>query len=71
MRTFENAAAALAELLELRGLSPKALAEAVGIDPALVRRILRGKQKRVSTRNLVGFARALDISLAELIDRLS
>lgn len=71
MRSFENAACALQELLRLRGLSPKALAEEAGIDPACVRNILRGKQKSVSTRNLVGFARALDISLMELIDRLS
>lgn len=71
MRIYENAACALAELLDLRGLTPKRLAEEAGIDPACVRKILRGKQKSVSTRNLVGFARALNMSLMELIDRLS
>lgn len=71
MRTYENAGRALQQLLDARGLKPAALAEATGIDAGVLRRILSGRQKSISTRNLLAFSRYFGLSLIELIDLLS
>ncbi len=71
MRTYEHAGPVLQELLRAGGLTVEALAETTGIDVRTLRRILDGRQKSISTRNLVGIARCFDISLMELIDRFS
>ena len=71
MRTFENAGAALQRLLDGRGLTPAALAAATGIDTGMLRRILSGRQKSISTRNLLAFSRFFGLSLMELIELFS
>lgn len=71
MRTYEHAGPALQQMLQARGLTVDALAEATDIDVRALRRILAGRQKSVSTRNLVNISRFFDIGLMELIDRFS
>lgn len=71
MRTYENAGAALQRLLDGRGLTPAALAAATGIDTGMLRRILSGRQKSISTRNLLAFSRFFGLSLMELIELFS
>ena len=71
MRTYENAGAALQRLLDGRCLTPAALAAATGIDTGMLRRILSGRQKSISTRNLLAFSRFFGLSLMELIELFS
>ncbi len=71
MRTYEHAGTALQRLLDARGLTPAALSAATGIDAGVLRRILSGRQKSISTRNLVSFSRFFGLSLMELIDLFS
>ena len=71
MRTYENAGAALQRLLDGRGLTPAALAAATGIDTGMLRRILSGRQKSISTRNLLAFSRFFGLRLMELIELFS
>ena len=71
MRTYENAGASLQRLLDARGLTAASLAEATGIDAGALRRILSGRQKNISTRNLLAISRFFGLSLMELIDLLS
>ena len=71
MRTYENTGAALQRLLDGRGLTPAAFAAATGIDTGMLRRILSGRQKSISTRNLLAFSRFFGLSLMELIELFS
>ena len=71
MRMYENAGAALQRLLDGRGLTPAALAAATGIDTGMLRRILSGRQKSISTRNLLAFSRFFGLCLMELIELFS
>lgn len=71
MRTYEHAGTALQRLLDAHGLTPAALSAATGIDAGVLRRILSGRQKSISTRNLVSFSRFFGLSLMELIDLFS
>ncbi len=71
MRIYEHAGAALQQMLRERGVQAQTLAEAAGIDMRVLRQILTGQRKSISTRNLMNISRFFDLSLAELIDRLS
>ena len=42
-----------------------------GIDAGTIRHILSGRQRAISTRNMVALARFFGISLRELMDKLS
>jgi predicted transcriptional regulator len=71
MRTYEHAAAVLTGLLQDRGLSAADFSRETGVDAGVLRAILAGRQRAVSTRNMLTFARFFHMSLAEMIDLLS
>ena len=71
MRNYEHAASVLSEWFEERGISASEFAKMTQIDAGTVRNILAGRQKNISTRNMLIIARYFDLSLQELIDRLA
>ena len=64
MREYEKAA------MEL-GCWMRQLSRQTGIDAGTIRHILSGRQRAISTRNMVALARFFGISLRELMDKLS
>ena len=70
-RTYARAAEVLCGLLAERGLTAAELARELEIDAGILRRILNGRQKSISTRNLLLFSRYFGMELQELIDRIS
>ena len=70
-RRYERAASVLTELMNERALSAAEIARRLGIDGGILRKILSGRQKSISTRNLLLLARFFDMELNELIDRIS
>ena len=70
-RCYERAAPVLTELMNERALSAAELARRLEIDSGILRKILSGRQKSISTRNLLLLARFFDMEMNELIDRIS
>ena len=70
-RSYEQAAAVLTELMESRAVSAAELSRTLEIDAGILRKILTGRQKSISTRNLLLLSRYFDMELRELIDRIS
>ena len=71
MRQYQNAAAYLAQRMQQRALMPSELARRTGIDRGILRRILDGRERAISTRNMLALARFFGMPLQELVDRLS
>lgn len=71
MRRYEKAAATLGTWMQQRSLGAGQLARQTGIDTGILRRILSGRQREISTRNMLALARFFGISLQELMDTLS
>ena len=71
MRTYEHAAPVLTALLQERGLGAAEFSRETGIDAGVLRAILSGRQKAVSTRNMLTLSRYFSCSLAEMIDLLA
>ena len=63
MRTFESAAPVLSAWMEL--------SRRTGIDAGILRKIMTGRARAVSTRNLMALARFFGCSMQELIDAFS
>ena len=70
-RIYARAAEVLSGLLAERRITAAELARELEIDAGILRRILNGKQKSISTRNLLLFSRYFGMELQELIDRIS
>ena len=70
-RRYEQAAAVLTELMESRAVSAAELSRTLEIDAGILRKILTGRQKSISTRNLLLLSRYFGRELRELIDRIS
>lgn len=70
-RSYEQAAAVLTELMESRAVSAAELSRTLEIDAGILRKILTGRQKSISTRNLLLLSRYFGMELRELIDRIS
>lgn len=71
MREFENAAPVLGQWLSEQGICAAELSRRTGIDAGIMRNILSGRRKSISTRNLVVLAHYFDIGMQELIDRIT
>lgn len=71
MRTYEHAAAVLNQWLDERGMTPAEFAREVGIDGGIIRAILSGRKKNISTRNMLLIARFFGVSMRQLVDTLS
>ena len=71
MRQYENAAVRLGCWMRERAVGSSQLARQTGIDAGTLRHILSGRQRAISTRNMVALARFFCDSLGELMDKLS
>ena len=67
MRQYEKAAMELGCWMRERAVESKQ----TGIDAGTIRHILSGRQRAISTRNMVALARFFGVSLRELMDKLS
>ncbi len=71
MRTFEQAADIVRIEMVRCGYTTQSLAEQTAISPAVLRGILTGRAKSISTRNVCALATAFGYCAAEFIDLLS
>ena len=71
MRQYKRAAGTLNFWMRKRALVVCQLARQTGIDPGILRKILSGQQRAISTRNMVALSKFFGISLQELMDKLS
>lgn len=71
MRTFDAAPAVLTAWMQARGLSAAELSRQTGIDAGILRKIMTGREKAVSTRNLMTLSRYFGLSMQALIDAFS
>ena len=71
MRTFEKAAPVLSEWMQPRQLTAAELSRQTGIDAGILRRIMTGRERAISTRNLMTLARYFGLSMQALMDALS
>ena len=70
-RSYERAAQVLTELMRSRRVSAAELSRKLEIDAGILRKILTGRHKSISTRNLLLLSRFFDMEMNELIDRIS
>ena len=70
MRTFESAAPVLSAWMARKELTAE-LSRRTGIDAGILRKIMTGRARAVSTRNLMALARFFGCSMQELIDAFS
>ena len=71
MRQDEKAAEKLGCWMRERTVGSSQLSRQTGIDAGTIRHILSGRQRAISTRNMVALARFFGVSLRELMDKLS
>lgn len=70
MREFENAASVLGQWLSEQGICAAELSRRTGIDAGILRNILSGRKKSISTRNLLALAHYFGIGMQELIEQI-
>ena len=71
MRTFESAAPVLSAWMARKELTAAELSRRTGIDAGILRKIMTGRARAVSTRNLMALARFFGCSMQELSDAFS
>ena len=71
MRTFEKAAPVLSEWMQTRQLTAAELSRLTGIDAGILRRIMTGRERAISTRNLMVMARSFGMGMQELMDEMA
>lgn len=71
MREYERAASVMSQWLRDHGMTAAELSRQTGIDAGILRSILSGKRKSISTRNLFLLARYFGLSMQQLIDTIS
>lgn len=71
MREYERAASVMSQWLRDHGMTAAELSRQTGIDAGILRSILSGKRKSISTRNLFLLARHFGLSMQQLIDTIS
>ena len=71
MRIYEGAAEALQELMEAGALDASSLSAATKIDAGILRQILSGRRKSISTRNILALSRFFGLSMQEMMDKLA
>lgn len=63
-----NVGAAIARLLEERGLEPKDLRRGTGLSSAYISQLMKSKQKDVSLKKAMLIADFFDITLEQLVE---
>ena len=71
MDELEQKAVKLGCWMRERAVGSSQLSRQTGIDAGTIRHILSGRQRAISTRNMVALARFFGVSLRELMDKLS
>ena len=71
MRRYERAAGTLRVWLRERAVGTVQLSRQTGIDAGILRSILNGKRKSISTRNVFLLARHFGLSMQQFIDSIS
>ena len=71
MRQYEHAAELLSKWMAEKQLSAVELSAQLQIDAGILRAILSGKQKNISTRNMLALSRYFGKSLQEMMDLLA
>mgnify|MGYP002518849310 FL=1 len=70
MKNFEHAAEVLSGLMEAQGLTAAELSRRTEIDAGILRAIMTGRQKNISTRNVMTLARYFGMSMQEFIEKV-
>ena len=70
MKNFEHAAEVLSGLMDAQGLTAAELSRRTEIDAGILRAIMTGRQKNISTRNVMTLARYFDMSMQEFIEKV-
>lgn len=71
MRRYERAEQYLTQWLAEHEMTAAELSRQVGIDAGILRSILTGKRKSISTRNMMILSRHFGVSLCQLMDSMS
>lgn len=71
MRSFKAAPEVLSAWMAERQLTAAELSRQTGIDAGILRSILNGKRKSISTRNVFLLARHFGLSMQQFIDSIS
>lgn len=71
MREYERAASVMSQWLRDHGMTAAELSRQTGIDAGILRSILKGKRKSISTRNVFLLARHFGLSMQQFIDSIS
>ena len=71
MRSFKAAPEVLSAWMDARKLTAAELSRQTGIDAGILRSILNGKRKSISTRNVFLLARHFGLSMQQFIDSIS
>ena len=71
MRTFEKAAPVLSAWMQTRQMTAAELSRQTGIDAGILRKIMTGRERAISTRNLMTLARYFGLSMQALMDAFS
>ena len=70
MKNFEHAGEVLTALMEERGLTAADLSRQTMIDAGILRTIMNGKTKSISTRNVTTLSQYFGMSMAEFIEKV-
>lgn len=70
MKNFEHAAQVLSALMAERGLTAAELSRQTEIDAGILRAIMTGRQKNISTRNVMTLARYFGMSMQEFLEKV-
>lgn len=71
MRCYSHADTIIRTQMVRCGYTMETLSAQTGISPAVLRAILTGRAKTISTRNICALAAAFDFSMSDLMDLLS
>ena len=70
MKNFEHAAEVLSALMEEQGISAAELSRRTEVDAGTIRNIMTGKQKNISTRNVMILSHYFGMGMEEFITKI-
>ena len=70
MKNFEHAAEVLSALMEEQGISAAELSRRTEVNAGTIRNIMTGKQKNISTRNVMTLSHYFGMVMEEFITKI-
>ncbi len=70
MKNFEHAAEVLSALMEEQGISAAELSRRTEVNAGTIRNIMTGKQKNISTRNVMILSHYFGMGMEEFITKI-